>query len=218
MLIIFEGMDGTGKSTQADLLEKHFLSMGKETLRVHPKTTELAGSLRSLVLNRSEPMKSPMEELLFLGSLFDAYVNLVLPTIRRGGVVICDRFFYTTIVRQGYMKGGEEKARDLLRVINTLTTFDMIIDSSVPVFCINMVYPVSEVIRRVTDRHGSLDVYDGRSADFHKANHDGFVTVLASGYPLQAFPLCKKIILDLSPETPATEIHEHIVGILGGDN
>lgn len=100
LFISFEGIDGAGKSTHIDGLAQAFRTQGRAvTLTREPGGTPLAEKLRTLVLN--DPMDAMTEALLVFAARRDHLQQVIEPALRRGDVVLCDRFTDATFAYQG---------------------------------------------------------------------------------------------------------------------
>lgn len=101
MFITFEGIDGAGKSSHIERTAEMLRAAGREVVRTRePGGTELAELLRGQVLTRS--MDSLTETLLIFAARRDHLVQLIMPALERGAVVLCDRFTDSTFAYQGY--------------------------------------------------------------------------------------------------------------------
>ena len=100
-LIVLEGIDGSGKTTQANMLVKYLQEIGYEAVYSRePGTTTLGMKLRELILNES---MDPLTELfLFASSRIENIQQVILPKLRKGAIVVCDRFIDSTYAYQGY--------------------------------------------------------------------------------------------------------------------
>lgn len=102
--ISLEGIDGAGKSSHLDAIERLFAAAGREVVRTRePGGTPLAESLRALVLN--EAMDPLTESLLVFAARRDHVVQVIQPALARGAVVLCDRFTDATFAYQGAGRG-----------------------------------------------------------------------------------------------------------------
>ena len=104
MFIAFEGVDGTGKSTQLDQCRDWLKALGYEVLVCRdPGSTSLGLRLREILLNRSE-LKIDMEAemFLFMAARSQMVAELIKPALECGKVVLCDRFLLSTVVYQGH--------------------------------------------------------------------------------------------------------------------
>ena len=114
MFVSFEGVDGSGKTTQARLLEEHLLGLGRDVVATRePGGTELGEELRRLVLNG--PEISPWAEAaLFAASRAEHAAEVIRPALERGADVVCDRFVDSSLAYQGIARGlGLERVLDL---------------------------------------------------------------------------------------------------------
>jgi dTMP kinase len=109
MFITFEGIDGSGKSTQAAMLEEHLRQEGYPVLLVRePGGTALSEQVRSLLLDRSLHVQPFAELLLFSAARHQLVEERIRPAIAAGVFVVCDRFFDSTTAYQGGARGVAE--------------------------------------------------------------------------------------------------------------
>uniref|UniRef100_A0A7C2VG70 Thymidylate kinase n=1 Tax=Hydrogenobacter sp. TaxID=2152829 RepID=A0A7C2VG70_9AQUI len=114
MLITFEGIDGSGKSTQAKRLYEHLKSLGyKVSLYRDPGSTELAEKIRELILGFE--IDPTTELLLFECARSSLMWEKILPDLRDSKVVIVDRFIDSTMAYQGY---GREINLGTVNILN----------------------------------------------------------------------------------------------------
>lgn len=119
MFITFEGIDGSGKTTQSKLLANHFKQIQGENnvvLTREPGGTDFAEKIRGVLLTNNI---DPISELLLLISMRREHMNkLILPALAEGKIVICDRFIDSTIAYQGYGFGVDlGLIRDLHKLV-----------------------------------------------------------------------------------------------------
>lgn len=117
MFITFEGIDGSGKSTQAKLLAKTLSTHGHDVLLTRePGGSDGAEQIRALVLEGNpDRWSAETEILLFTAARRDHMETLILPALAKGQIVICDRFSDSTRMYQGLTRG------DLRSMVDTLT-------------------------------------------------------------------------------------------------
>jgi dTMP kinase len=102
VFITFEGIDGVGKSTQADLLEEFLKSKGKAVARtLEPGGTELGQEIRHLLLHRKGDVAPRAEALLYAADRAHHVATKIRPALARGEVVISDRYFDSSVAYQG---------------------------------------------------------------------------------------------------------------------
>ena len=106
--IVFEGCEGVGKSTQLRFLREYLESTGQDAVFTRePGGTPLAESIRQMIL--TEKMSAETEAALFAAARCDHIDNLILPTLRAGKLVVCDRYIDSSFAYQAYARGlGEE--------------------------------------------------------------------------------------------------------------
>lgn len=103
MFISLEGVDGSGKSTQAKLLAE---ALGTETLLIRePGGTEAAERIRELLADPALQLDSFAELLLFSAARADLLARVVRPTLEGGGTVVADRFADSSVAYQGGARG-----------------------------------------------------------------------------------------------------------------
>ncbi len=103
MFISLEGIDGSGKSTQARLLVE---ALGPETLSIRePGGTEAAERIRELLADPALDLDPYAELLLFLAARADLTARVIRPALEAGRDVVCDRFADSTVAYQGAARG-----------------------------------------------------------------------------------------------------------------
>ena len=117
IFITFEGIDGSGKSTQVKYLANRLMTLGREVvLTREPGGSTGAEEIRSLVLEGApERWSAETEILLFTAARRDHMEKLILPALEDGKIVICDRFADSTRMYQGLTRG------DLRSTVDSLT-------------------------------------------------------------------------------------------------
>lgn len=107
MYIVIEGQDGTGKSTQAKLLKDHFEKLGKEVVMLEEPDGDLpqAHDLHDMILTRGYDLEPLTNVLLFTAARNELWKKIAEPVLKRGGVVISARNYWSTIAYQGYGQG-----------------------------------------------------------------------------------------------------------------
>ena len=102
MFISFEGIDGSGKTTQARLLAEALRSRGHAVVEVRePGGTRLGEQVRSLLLDPFATMDPRAELLLFSAARAQLVTEVIRPALDRGAIVIADRFFDSSTAYQG---------------------------------------------------------------------------------------------------------------------
>src|SRR4051812_24593683 len=114
MFVTFEGVDWSGKSTQAELLSAWLRGQGRTvTTSREPGGTPLAEGVRQLVLHGSD-MAPWAEAALYAASRADNPAHVIRPALARGEDVVCDRYLDSSVAYQGIARGlGSTQVRDL---------------------------------------------------------------------------------------------------------
>jgi dTMP kinase len=114
MFICFEGIDGSGKSTQVLQLARGLENSGVPVEVVaDPGTTRIGNAIRSILLENNEPISSAAQMLLFSAARAEL-ATYIRQRLEAGSVVICDRWLLSTLVYQGVLNGIP--AEDILSV------------------------------------------------------------------------------------------------------
>jgi len=119
MFITFEGIEGTGKSTQIALLKARLEAMGRRVrLTCEPGGSRIGAELRRVLLSLENRDLCPRTELfLYLADRAQHVAQVVRPALAKGEIVLCDRFADSTVAYQAYGRGLDA---ELLHGLNTL--------------------------------------------------------------------------------------------------
>ncbi len=118
--ITFEGIDGSGKTTQIELLKKELQKNNHTVIQTRqPGGTELSKEIRKILLNK-EHSPVPMTELfLFMADRVQHIEKLIKPALLQGKIILCDRYTDSTIAYQGY---GRDIDLSTLETLNKIAT------------------------------------------------------------------------------------------------
>jgi len=119
LFITFEGMDGSGKTTQMHRLAAHFRALGRAVLETaEPGGTRIGTKIRRILLDSANQELCPAAELLlYFASRAQNVDEWIAPALQRGEVVLADRFTDSSLVYQGYGRGlGAENVLALDRI------------------------------------------------------------------------------------------------------
>ena len=107
MYVVIEGQDGTGKSTQARLLQEYFEKQNKEVVVMDEPDGDLpqAHDLHDMILTRGYNLEPLTNVLLFTAARLELWRKIAEPVLRRGGIVISARNYWSTLAYQGYGEG-----------------------------------------------------------------------------------------------------------------
>ncbi|HEV8129581.1 MAG TPA: dTMP kinase, partial [Candidatus Eisenbacteria bacterium] len=169
LLLTLEGIEGSGKSTQARALAAFLEEEGVPVfLTREPGGVPLAEAIRNLLLSPdSGPIQPLTELLLFLAARAEHVARAIRPALEAGQVVICDRFTDATLAYQGaYQGGGRSIPDDLIRRLNFLATGGLVPDRT---YLLDV--PVSLGLERADQRSGAAgkDRIERQGAEFFDA-------------------------------------------------
>lgn len=124
--IVIEGNDGTGKSTQVELLAEYFREQGREVCVVEEpgsddpeKTTPVASYLRQIIKNGSLERAADINLALFSAARRELWQQKIQPALGRGAVVLSARNYFSTLAYQGYGEGMD--LAEIVRVTELFT-------------------------------------------------------------------------------------------------
>lgn len=159
-LVVFEGSEGAGKTTQIALLAQALDRANTKHLVVRePGGTPVGDEIRRVLLDPVSDIAPRAEALLFMASRAQLVERVVWPALESGHVVLVDRFFLSTYAYQGAGRGLSE---DDLRAANAVATGGL-----VPDLTLLLVLPAAEGLRRAAQR-GGHDRMERAHLDFHE--------------------------------------------------
>ena len=147
--IVFEGGEGSGKSTQANMLRRKLLKLGfPVVLTREPGGTPIGNRFRHWLKWGGE-ITPQTELLLILAARSQLVTEVIRPALEKGSLVICDRYAYSTLAYQGYGRGMD------LGFLNTMNTF--ITDSLVPDLVVLLDSNPAEGLQRKTSKRDRFE-------------------------------------------------------------
>lgn len=168
--ITFEGCDGSGKTTQKKLLIEYLKSKNIDVVDTRePGGTPEAEKIRELILNPNLDKMSGITELLLYTAARVEHVNgLILPSLKAGKYVVCDRFIDSTLAYQGYARG---LGVDIVKQIFELTTPDCWPNATIFLD----VPPQAAFIRK--GGQDQNDRMENENISFHQKVYEGFLSL-----------------------------------------
>ena len=158
-LIVFEGAEGAGKTTQIRLIAERLAVAGIPVIAVRePGGTPVGDSIRDIVLESDHHMNPAAEALLFMASRAELIAREIAPALARGDAVLLDRFFLSTYAYQIVGRGLPEEE---VRAANRLATGGI-----VPDLTLLLDVPPAEGLGRA-DARGKRDRMERSDDDFH---------------------------------------------------
>lgn len=183
--IAIEGGDGTGKSTQVQLLKTWLESIG-QTVHVFrdPGTTKAGEAIRAILLDQTKWNICAISEMfLFMAARAQMVKEAILPALQRGEVVIQDRYLLSTAVYQGYAGG--------VPLNDIWTTGRVAIGTTLPDLTIVLDLSPQEARQRL---NRPLDRMELKGNEYHERVRDGFLA--CAQLWREAFPASEIIVLD----------------------
>lgn len=208
--IVIEGNDGTGKSTQVDMLAAWLRERGREVVVIEEpgsddaaKTTPVANEYRRVLKDGRFKLDPEVNLLLFSAARRELWFHKIEPALQRGVVVLSSRSYVSTLVYQGYGEGVTEDA-----IINMTKRFTseryMSPDFVVVLFANDQTRQQRIAERGMTE---AVDSFESRDDVFQQKINDGYQTVAKT----HNIPL---ILAERSP----TDVHQHILQEISKNN
>lgn len=161
MLITFEGIEGSGKTTQISLLYDYLKTKGLDVLKTRePGGTIFGEDLRNVFLNHDAHI-FPLPELLVIMAMRAQLVEeIIAPALQEGKIVLCDRFADASYAYQGYGRGID---LGIIETMNRLVTKGIRPNLTIILDC-----SVSEGFKRKIANGYSMDRFEKEEAAFHR--------------------------------------------------
>lgn len=174
LFITFEGIDGSGKSTQLELLEEDLNKAKIDFLIIRePGGTLISEQIRQILLDgKNQEMTPETELLLFEAARAQLVDQVVFPALNEGKVVISDRFFDSTTAYQGF---GRNKDVEFIQKLNTFATKDLMPDLTF-YFDISL----NTALKRLNARKHKSDRLDVEGENFLEKTRQGYLQIAAS--------------------------------------
>lgn len=208
--IVIEGNDGTGKSTQVDMLAAWLRERGREVVVIEEpgsddaaKTTPVANEYRRVLKDGRFKLDPEVNLLLFSAARRELWFHKIEPALQRGVVVLSSRSYVSTLVYQGY---GEGVAEDTIISMTKRFTHEryMSPDFVVVLFANDQTRQQRIAERGMTE---AVDSFESRDDVFQQKINDGYQTVAKT----------HNIPLILAERSPA-DIHQHILQEISKNN
>ncbi|MGD1952214.1 MAG: dTMP kinase [Leptolyngbyaceae cyanobacterium] len=176
-LIVFEGIEGSGKTTQVQYLrqwlEHKLIAHGASSptgvvVTRQPGGTSIGQQIRQLLLQpaaETERLSSTSELMLYAADRVQHVERILIPALETGHLVLCDRYIDSTVAYQGY---GRQLDLDLIKTLNAIATKGLNSDLT-----LWLKLDVAQGLKRVTTR-GEADRIEQAGLDFHRRVHKGF--------------------------------------------
>lgn len=194
-LIAIEGLDGSGKTTQARLLAEHLRRKGNQVVQVEePGTTNAGEAIREILLDGKREIAPLCELLLYEASRAQLVHELIRPALATGKIVVADRFALSSLAYQGYGRGLTLK---LVETLNAIAT-----DNLAPDLTLLLDISPEEGLRRKAQK--PPDRMESAELEFYRRVRQGYLHALPKPPRGQMLDGC------LSPE----EIFQRVLATL----
>lgn len=194
MLVTFEGIDFSGKSTQARLFFDRIQAAGRRTDFVRdPGGTAIGEQIRRILLDTSNAgMDKRTELFLFSASRSQLVAEHILPLLEAGSLVVCDRFYDSTTAYQG---GGRGIPIETLEAVNSCASFGLIPDATY-LFDI----PIVELEARAARGNMTMDRMESNTREFYERVREAYLAL--------ARTQARFVVLDGTQ--PVDRLHEQV--------
>lgn len=171
LFISIEGCDGCGKTTALSLIVKKLNEKGIEPLVTRePGGSKIAEQIRNIILDKDNTEEDPRTEaLLYAASRRQHLVEIVIPALNEGKLVISDRYLDSSLAYQGYARG--------IGIDEVMSINAFAIDKTYPDLTFFLDLSPEEGLERVKGRQRGADRLDQETLDFHKRVYEGYKIV-----------------------------------------
>ncbi len=168
MLITFEGIEGSGKSTQIELLHGYLKGKGHEVIKTRePGGTALGEALRKVLLQKDLHVLPLSEVLVFMAVRAQHIEEVIMPALAAGKIVLCDRFTDASYAYQGYGRGVD---------LGIIGTFNRLVTKGVtPNLTILLDCDVTMGLDRKQINNPQSDRFEEEEASFHEEIRKGYL-------------------------------------------
>ena len=174
MFITFEGLDFSGKTTQANLLVERLKQRGNDVVFLRePGGTKISEKIREILLDKQHlEMNERAELFLFSAARTQLVSEVILPALQRGMIVLCDRYDDSTTAYQGFGRGLN---LDQIKTINAMATA-----GTTPDLTVLVDIDIDEITRRQKAGGISSDRMESSGRQFYERVRAGYLTIALS--------------------------------------
>lgn len=170
LLIVFEGPDGSGKTTVLEKVYNKLLKDGYDIYKFRePGGTDISEKIREIILdNENIEMSARCEALLYAASRAQLVEEKLRPLLKKGAIILCDRFVMSSMLYQGL---GRDLGLDEIKNINDFAIGDVKADLTL---FLNIDYKTAIDRKR---RNFISDRLENEDDSFHKKTYDGYISL-----------------------------------------
>lgn len=167
LLVTFEGIEGSGKTTQIELTRSYLEDKGYPCLVTRePGGTPLGREIRDFLLDKEDLRIDPLAEVLLIEADRAQHVaEVILPALEEGRMVLCDRFTDATVAYQGYGRGMD---LSFIEEMNQRATGGLIPQCTIVLDC---------TVEKGMARAGRQDRFERENHLFHQRVRDGYLRI-----------------------------------------
>jgi dTMP kinase len=170
--VTFEGIEGSGKTTQIQLLSTHLEERGVDhVLTREPGGTTIGDQVRRLVLDPAVPMVPACELLLYAAARAQHLEQVIRPALAEGRLVLCDRFTDATLAYQGYGRG---LPLDLIETLHALEALALVPDLTL-LFDLDPAVALERARRRDISKTVDETRFEVLGLEFHQRVRSGYL-------------------------------------------
>ena len=177
LFITFEGPDGSGKTTIIKELYKNLNKRfkNKVVLTREPGGNKniIAESIRNILLNTDSKISYRAEALLFAASRAQHIDDFIVPSLKKGKIILCDRFVHSSYVYQGI---GRKLGIDNIKKINEFAMSNVKPDLTIFL----MINPIDALNRIKKDKNREINRLDKEKVNLHKQVYQGYLKLIKS--------------------------------------
>lgn len=174
LFITFEGPEGSGKTTMIQMVAEALKDTHQVVVTREPGGIPISEKIRDILLANDNEMDARTEALLFAAARRQHLVEKVVPALREGKVVLCDRFIDSSLAYQGYARG--------LGVDDIMQINRFAIENWMPDLTIYLKLPAEAGLKRIQDNNRTSNRLDEEDLDFHEEVVSGY-NELSENYP-----------------------------------
>jgi len=201
-LISFEGPEGSGKSTQAEIIYKWLLKKGYDAvLTWEPGGTELGRMVRDILLNRGLAIGPKAEMLLYGADRAQHVEEVIYPALRKGKIVLCDRYIDSSLAYQAYARGLDV---NFVEQVNALASGGLF-----PDLTLLFDLPIEEGFKR--KKRGDFDRIEREGLEFHEAVRKGYL-IAAGNNPHRVKVIDASRPLEIVAEAAISAVDQFLKG------
>ncbi|KGN02346.1 thymidylate kinase [Clostridium novyi A str. 4570] len=198
--ITLEGPEGSGKTTIVKMIEKYLSENNIEYISTRePGGINISEQIRDVILNKDNvAMDARTEALLYVASRRQHLAERVIPAIKEGKVVICDRFIDSSLAYQGYARG--------IGIDEVMAINEFAIDGYMPDLTLYLDIEPEVGLKRISkNNEREVNRLDLEALDFHKKVREGYFKLLER-YPNR--------IKKINANQPVDKVFEEVKGFL----